>query len=243
MQTKLLSFLRILKNIIAKGVPENKIEIVYNWVDENAVINVSRKDNPLFDRYGLDRDKFYICYSGNIGFTQNMDMLLNVAKQLQDEENLGFVIVGDGAYKAKVEERIQKEQIQNVKLIPFQSYEDISYVFSLGDIGLVISKGGVGSNSVPSKTWSYMSAERPILASFDVDSELCQIVQENNCGVCVPSDNAEALKQAIILMTDKKNNEEGRNGRRFVLEHLTREIGTKAYYDELVRTEKNFYER
>ena len=61
---------------------------------------VSRNDNPIFDRYKLDRNKFYICYSGNIGHSQNMNLLLDVAKQIKDEE-IRFVVIGDGA--AKVE--------------------------------------------------------------------------------------------------------------------------------------------
>ena len=64
------------KNIMEKGVPEEKIEIIYNWVDENQVVNIERENNILFDKYNLDKDKFYICYSGNIGKTQNMDMLV-----------------------------------------------------------------------------------------------------------------------------------------------------------------------
>ena len=51
------------KNILAKGVPEEKIVMIRNWVDENAVVDVPRADNPLFDTYGLDREKFYVCYS------------------------------------------------------------------------------------------------------------------------------------------------------------------------------------
>ena len=67
------------RNIMAKGVPEEKIVVVYNWVDEEAVVDVPREENKLFDKYGLDRSKFYVTYNGNIGLTQNMDMLLEVA--------------------------------------------------------------------------------------------------------------------------------------------------------------------
>ena len=55
------------RNLLSKGVPEDKIEVIYNWVDENAVVPVARKDNPLFDEFGLDRSKFYIVYAGNLG--------------------------------------------------------------------------------------------------------------------------------------------------------------------------------
>ena len=55
-------------------------------------------------------------------------------------------------------------------------------MFSLGDVGIIISKPGVGENSVPSKTWSIMSASRPVLANFD-ENEIKTILSENECGV------------------------------------------------------------
>lgn len=221
------------KNIMEKGVPEEKITIIRNWVDEQIVVNVKRENNSLFDTYGLDRDKFYICYSGNIGMSQNMDMLLDTAKELIEKTEIGFILVGDGAAKSHVEERIQNENISNITMIPFQPYEKISEVFSLGDCGLIISKAGIGNNSVPSKTWSIMSAERPVLASFDKGYELDRVITEAGCGVCVQADDKETLKIAILELYRKQNEfgQMGANGRRYIMNNLTREIGTGKWVD------------
>ena len=223
------------KNIMEKGVPEEKIEIVYNWVDENAVVHVDRLDNPLFDKYDLDRNKFYICYSGNIGLSQNMSMLCNVAKSLEQNENIGFVIIGDGAFKPQLEEIIKEKEIKNITLIPYQDYKDISYVFSLGDCGLIISKKGIGTNSVPSKTWSIMSASNPVLASFDKGSELDKIITETACGICVEADDENALKQAILTLYENKAELAalGANGRKYILNNLTKEVSTGKIIDVL----------
>lgn len=221
------------KNIMAKGVPEEKIAVVYNWVDQNAVVDVSRENNKLFDKYNLDRSKFYIEYSGNIGLTQNMDMLLEVMKELKGSHpGIGLVLVGDGAYKAQVEEIVKRDDLTNVVMIPFQPYEDISYVFSLGDAGLVISKPGVGANSVPSKTWSIMSASRPVLANFD-ENELKNILAGNACGIFTKAGDKEAFKQSVIKLYENRElcREYGANGRQFVMDNLTREVGTQKYVD------------
>ena len=228
------------RNIMAKGVPEEKIVVVYNWVDEEAVKHVPREENKLFDAYGLDRKKFYITYSGNIGLTQNMDMLLEVAKELETEEpDIQFVLIGEGAYKKRVQEIIAEKNIGNVALLPFQPYEDISHVFSLGDAGLVISKPGVGENSVPSKTWSILSASRPVLANFD-ENELKTIVAENQCGIFTKAGDKDAFKQAILdLYHDREHCEQlGRNGREFILKNLTRAVGTQKYVDVIKSFEK-----
>lgn len=221
------------KNIMAKGVPGDKIVVIYNWVDQNKVVDVPREENKLFDVYGLDRSKFYITYNGNIGLTQNMDMLLDVAKELQEEyEDIHFVLVGNGAYLDEVKRKVADQQLENVHLLPFQPYEDISHVFSLGDASLVISKPGVGANSVPSKTWSIMSASRPVLANFD-ENELKTIIENNHCGIFTKAGDKDAFKESILTLYNHRElcQEYGHNGRKFVLDNLTREVGTQKYVD------------
>lgn len=237
------------KNIMAKGVPEDKIVVIYNWVDQNAVVDVPREQNKLFDMYGLDRSKFYITYNGNIGLTQNMEMLAEVAREFEQEgcSEIHFVLTGNGAYWDTLVGRlrgIRKEErytapdgteaitFGNITLLPFQPYEDISHVFSLGDASLVISKPGVGENSVPSKTWSIMSASRPVLANFD-ENELKSIIENNNCGIFTKAGDKEAFKKAILTLYNDRElcREMGKNGRKFVMDNLTKEVGTQKYVD------------
>ena len=258
------------KNIMAKGVPEEKIVVVYNWVDQNAVVDVPREENKLFDKYGLDREKFYVTYNGNIGLSQNMDMLLEVASEFQEgskglnglkgEEtnpsnssdssnpysDIHFVLVGNGAYLDEVKRIVAERHIENVHLLPFQPYEDISHVFSLGDVSLVISKPGTGAASVPSKTWSIMSASRPVLANFD-ENELKEILEGKSntsnlsnasnspkpCGIFTKAGDKVAFTDAILKLYHDRElcKEYGHNGRQFVMDNLTREVGTQKYVE------------
>lgn len=232
------------KNIMAKGVPEEKIVVVYNWVDQNAVVAIPRERNKLFDAYGLDRSKFYVTYNGNIGLSQNLDMLLSVAEEFQSAKvqafhgneicctDIHFVLVGNGAYLDEVKRIIAEKKLENVHLLPFQPYEDISHVFSLGDASLVISKPGTGAASVPSKTWSIMSASRPVLVNFD-ENELKQIVEKHHCGIFTKAGDKEAFKQSMLALYNNREMavEMGKNGRQFVMDNLTREVGTQKYVD------------
>lgn len=232
------------KNIMAKGVPEEKIVVVYNWVDQNAVVDIPREKNKLFDAYGLDKSKFYVTYNGNIGLSQNLDMLLSVAEEFQSAKvqafhgneicctDIHFVLVGNGAYLDEVKRLVNEKKLKNVHLLPFQPYEDISHVFSLGDASLVISKPGTGAASVPSKTWSIMSASRPVLANFD-ENELKQIVEKHHCGIFTKAGDKEAFKQSILALYNNREMavEMGKNGRQFVMDNLTREVGTQKYVD------------
>ena len=231
--------------VLSRGVAPEKVSVIRNWVDEQAVFDVPRCDNALFDTYGLDRDKFYVCYSGNVGLSQNMDLLLDVAARFAVRDDIGFIVVGEGAYKKQVQERIRQENIQNVTLLPFQPYDKIAEVFSLGDCGLIISKAGTGGSSVPSKTWSVMAASRPVLASFDKGGELDTIIHESGCGVCVPANDADALYTAIEQLADDAAlcKQFGENGRRYIEENLTRAVGTAKWVDVMRRVTEQVEQR
>lgn len=219
-------------NIMAKGVPEEKIVVVSNWVNTENVYPVAREENVLFDRYGLDRDKFYICYSGNLGHSQNFELLLRVAKTLERElPQVCFVLIGEGAAKAELQQKIEAEGHANVIVLPFQDYAEIAHVFSLGDVGLIISKAGVGGSSVPSKTWSIMAAERPILASFDAGSDLSKLISDINCGIAVDADDAAGLQAAIrkLMQDPALRRTLGKNGRAYLIEHLDKDKCTGQY--------------
>lgn len=220
------------RNIMEKGVPEEKIVVIPNWVDATEVYPVPREENVLFARYGLDPSRFYVCYSGNIGHSQNLPLLLETARILHDElPRCCFVLIGAGAAKAELEKAIAQQGIDNIILLPFQPYEIIAHGFSLGDAGLVISKPGIGGSSVPSKTWSIMAAQRPVIASFDADSELFQLVQEQNVGMAVPAGDARALTEAIKAIEKDPEGARamGERGRQYVVNNLSREKCTAMY--------------
>ena len=230
------------RNIMEKGVPEEKIVIVPNWVDTDQVYHIDRKDNVLFDRYNLDRDKYYICYSGNVGHSQNLELLLNAAKAVQKElPDVRFVIIGEGAAKEDLAGMIAAEGLTNVILLPFQPYEEIAHVFSLGDADLIISKPGIGGSSVPSKTWSIMAAERPILASFDEDSALAKLIQAQDCGIVANAGELDSLVAAIRQLYNDKDFGValGRRGRIYVTENLSKEKCTGMYVDTIKNTVNN----
>ena len=213
------------QNLVQKGVETSKITVIPNWIDTNKVHPVSRSENRLFDNLHLDRDKIYICYSGNIGHSQNLDLLLDVADSLRSQDkDISFVIFGEGAAKPYLEQRIKDLMLENIKLFPYQPYDEISSVFSLGTVDLIISKPGIGGSSIPSKTWGIMAAGRPILASFDEESELSKLIRIVGCGYTVKAGDKEQLLEAISVLSEENLGFMGEKGRRYVEENLDKTI-------------------
>lgn len=213
------------ENLLHKGVQERKITVIPNWIDTEEVYPVSRLDNKIIKKYNLNPLKFYVCYSGNIGHSQNLELLVDVAKQIQIENTeIEFAVIGEGAAKEMLVEMVKENRLSNFHVFPFQPYEDIAHVFSLGDVGLIISKPGIGASSVPSKTWSIMAARRPVLASFDADSALAQVIQEVGCGKIIEAGDKDGLVNAIKYFFEERNNLEicARSGYDFVSNNISK---------------------
>lgn len=229
------------RNIMAKGVPEEKIEVIYNWADENAIHPIADNENPMFEEFGISRDKFRVVYAGNLGNAQNIGLIVDAAARLKDVQ---FVIFGTGGLEDELKARKEKEGIDNLKILPLQPYERVSQVYSLGDVCIVACKPGLGGAAMPSKTWSIMSAGSAVLANFD-EGELKNILEGRSdvdvdvdvdrkpCGVFTQAGDLEGFVEAIVRLAGDKSlcEEMGRNGRRFVLENLTKEVGTGKYVE------------
>lgn len=231
----------IKRSMAARGVPAEKIEVVYNWVDEKTVQPVAKEDNPLFEEFGLDRNKFTIVYAGNLGNAQNIGIVLDGAKELPEVQ---FAVFGSGGLENEVRKRISDEGLTNVHLNPLQPVERVKYVYSLGEACIVSCKEGLGGSAMPSKSWSIMSCGRPVVASFD-EGELKEILENNNCGVFSHAGNVKEFVGAIKqLATNREQCEEmGKNARQFILDNLTKEVGAKKYVDVIKSVVDNYKSR
>ena len=220
------------RNIMAKGVPEEKIEVVYNWVDENAIVPVKEEDNELFEEFGISRDKFRVVYAGNLGNAQNIEIIIDAARKLKYNPKIEFVIFGKGGLEDEIKQTKANEQLDNLKILPLQPYERVSKVYGLGHVCIVACKPGLGGAAMPSKTWSIMSSGRAVLANFD-EGELKEILENNNCGVFTKSGDLPGFVSTIENLSQHPEQcaEMGVNGRQFILNNLTREVGTQRYVD------------
>ena len=70
-------------NIQEKGVTSEKIDVISNWVDGDVVYPVSKDNNYLYDKYGIAKDKFTVVYAGNLGYAQNIEVIIKAAEQLK----------------------------------------------------------------------------------------------------------------------------------------------------------------
>lgn len=222
------------KNIMNKGVPEEKITVISNWIDTEATRPVPREENRLFEELSIERDKFTVVYAGNFGKAQGAGVVLDAAERLADED-VQFVIFGGGAEFENARERAKT--CTNVVINSLLPQDRVPEVYSLGDVALITCKKGVGNSGMPSKTWSIMACDTPIIAAFDTESELADILSRSGAGITVEPENAEALAEAILAM--KRGECKVAGGRAYVCEHAEKRLCTAKYVEIIKNSVEN----
>lgn len=221
------------KNIMDKGVPEDKIVVIYNWVDENAVVPVDKEHNMLYNELGINREKFSVVYAGNFGHAQNINVIIDAAEILKDIGNIQFLMFGSGGLVEDYKKIANEKGLRNMFFFPLQPFEKVSQVYSLGDLAVVACKKGLGKGAFPSKTWSIMSAGTPIIASYDEDTDLERLVKNNAVGVFSVADDSQQMAERILDMYNNQDlcAEYGCNARKYILDYVSKEKSTQKYVD------------
>ena len=221
------------RNLLNKGVSEDKLSLISNWVDIDQIKPVSRENNKLIDELGIDSNKFLVVYAGNFGAAQGADIILKAAEELIDKPEIQFIIFGGGAEYGVAANCVAEHKLTNVMINPLLPQDRVSEVYSLGDVALITCKPGVGNSGMPSKTWSIMACNTPIIAAFDMTSDLADAIQMSNAGECVEPGKADALADAIESAYDA-----WRSGvqvqvdlRPYVEEHASKDVCVGKYVD------------
>lgn len=193
-----------------------RVRVIPNFVDTQAINPMSRLTNYRTE-LGIG-DALVVMYAGNVGFSQSLEMLIIAARELPQ---LIFVINGEGAARESLKK--SAHGLSNVKFGDYQDASRLSEVLATGDIHVVPLKRGLGSVSVPSKTYSVLAAGRPVLAAVDLDTEVPRILAAARAGVCVEPDDSDAFISALRAMAQdpKILSEMGERGRIWVENHAS----------------------
>lgn len=188
--------------IVSKGVDADKIEVIYNWGYSDDVVDIPWEENEFVKKYNLSRDKFYAIYAGNIGKMQNVEIVVNAAKELQDREDIQFLIIGDGARREAIEE--MASGLKNVTMLPMQPSELATHIYSAAGVNIIPLVAGGTKTAMPSKTGVVLSCGQPVIFTFGDESYFSRTVQDSGTGYSIAPDNYNELKNKICEMTKIK---------------------------------------
>lgn len=147
--------------------------------------------------YGIPNDdSFKIIFTGNVGTAQGIDILPQTAELLKNE-NIKFVIIGDGRYLEKLVSDIKSRQMEKMFIfVARQPAEKIPVLLSACDVAFIsFADDELWKMTIPAKLQSYMACGMPIIAV--ADGETKRIIEEAKCGWVCKMGDSRGLKKTI----------------------------------------------
>lgn len=196
------------------------------WAPLDAV-PVRPRDNAWARAQAFHEQSLRFVYAGTLGLKHNPQLLLDLAHRIPHE----VVVISQGAGIDWLREQKEIESVKNLRLLPFQPFEDLPDVLGAADVLVAILTPDAGVFSVPSKVLTYLCAGRPLLLAVPPTNQAAQIVTEHEAGLVVPPKKNKAFLDAgAQLARDAALRETmGANARAYAEQHFAIEPITDRF--------------
>src|SRR5262249_36245064 len=180
------------ERVAALGVKNERIRIIHNWVDDQALSPIPVHENPIRRAWSLE-DKFVIGYSGNLGRVHDIDTILLASGELFDCQ-IVFLCIGGGAQYEALKEMVEKRRLtQLFRFMPYQSGTNLPYSLSAADVHWLSHKPEFEGLLFPSKFYGIAAVGRPIIAITSRQSEIAKLVSQYQCGLVIEQGDGKTL--------------------------------------------------
>ena len=177
------------------------VQPIWSIFQENE--KVPKKDNSFIAQNHLE-NKFIVQYSGNIGLTHKVELLVKLAENMQNHKDIQFQIIGRGPRKKALQSLVSEKGLKNCQFLPFQSDEMFPYSLSAADVGVVILDSITAKGSVPSKSYNLMSYGIPALYIASPDSELNHYADIFQHAACIDETELDQAREFILKLKNDK---------------------------------------
>ena len=203
--------------------PLVKTHLIRNGIDTKQ-FNVSGNGNAFRTKHNINEQSFVIAYAGIIGHAQGLEIIVEAAKALSNDQTVCFMLVGDGPVKPMLIEVTQQASLTNIYFIGSVSRKEMPDVIAACDCYVTpLRKNDLFLGAIPSKIFEPLYFGKPVL--LGVDGEARQLfVDEGKCALFFEPENTQALVEQIKLLVKDKNlyNQLGQNGKQYVSTYFDR---------------------
>jgi glycosyltransferase involved in cell wall biosynthesis len=190
-----------------------KIDVVTNGVD-TARFDPSRSSAEVRAALGVPPDVFLAGYIGTTGMAHGLATVLDAAERCRERPDLRFLVMGEGAERASLEQSARERGLENVIFRDFVPHDQVPAHLGALDASLVhLRPDPVFETVIPSKIFEAMAMGVPIVMA--VPGESAAIVEETGAGICIPSGDGAAMADAVARLASDAGLRErlGQNGR------------------------------
>ena len=175
-----------------------RLEVLWNWArpqgsTQNMPSPIVLEETPL-------QGRIIFVYAGNLGVAQGIPTLLRLIEALNNHPELGFLIVGRGSEKAKIEAFVAKRQLSNTVVCEEIDPFAIAALFKQCHAGLLFLDHKHRTHNIPGKLVAYLQSGLPVFAVVNPGNDLIELIPRYQIGEVDVSENIEALKIKVLSL-------------------------------------------
>lgn len=200
--THLFTISESMRDVIYNYSNRSDICVVPLWSDASYFKEVPDHLNPFLIEQDLV-GKFIVLYSGNLGLTHNVEIIVDIARET-NHDDIFFLIIGSGEKTDMLKDAIEKYELKNCRLLPFQPVDKLPFTLGGAKVGIVTSGSEFSNLSIPSKAFTLIAAEKPLLCITNPESELSKIVSRYEIGKSFSTSQISGMVDFIINLYENK---------------------------------------
>ena len=181
----------------------SKITVVPCWSANSTFAPIAKEENPFVKEHGL-KGKFVVMYSGNMGVTHNVQLLVECAKRLKEVTGIHFMLIGGGTKKAELEAMVKAEGLVNCTFMDWLPAEQLPYSLAAADLGVISLTDETALVSVPSKTFNLLAVGCPLMCIVPQRSEIARMVDKYENGKCFEVNEVDRMVDYIRQLFSNK---------------------------------------
>jgi glycosyltransferase involved in cell wall biosynthesis len=141
-----------------------------------------------------------ILYSGNFGYAQGLEVVIHAADLLRNQEDLIFILIGDGPEKEKLQSLISGMSLSNAHIFSSVSRSTLFSIIKKCFATVVPLRGiDLFRGAIPSKIFEPLALSVPVL--LGVKGEAQEIFcNQSGAALFFEPENASSLRDAIIAL-------------------------------------------
>lgn len=179
-----------------KEIPIARRYLFPNWVDTLSIYPVNNV-RKYRDELNIPNNHKVALYSGNMGEKQGLEIIIEAAKILQNQ-NITFLMCGAGVALTRL--MSASKDLKNIIWIDLQPLENLNQLLNTADIHLLPQLPGAADLLMPSKLNGMLSSGKPIVATAEKNTQIEKVVK--SCGIVVPPNKNKEFANAIISLAD-----------------------------------------
>lgn len=213
----------------AYAVRESKIRIIPNWASPLG----SLPTEAMHQAEQLLGSGFNVVYTGNLGRYYALERLIEAAELLREHKGIQFVFLGHGVMENTMRQQASNLGLENVRFLPYQPTSVYKAILLQADALLVTLQEGMTGISVPSKTYAYLAAGKPIVGMLPPDSEIAMLLDEAQCGVYARPGDVQGFRRRVLDLVRNPSLQEalGTNALDAFSKSYTRENVTRQFLE------------